>query len=566
MLTQVYSIKKLFTFIYSQCLLNSNMDSKSTHLHLPTTIQHSQNGEEFVNEYLRISNKSILGPSNSSSISCNGGGFSPNSNSSHNAKSSGLNHQMSSSHMFDQNQNQQQHHHHQNNHHHLQHHQSHHQNATNPGNPSYANSHVHNQSLISTGHQHHQHQQQHNHHQQSHHSNHHSNHHNHSSLIGSSNHQPDPELIELFEYTSQFNMDDTINSTHLNNQHQLHNHHNLQQQLQQPQNQSSSSSSESCSSAQSTSTSPVDQLNKSKLDLTIEGHTIKQPKWWPETMFNHESMAPLLNSATSGAINPNSNANTNATGSISNAMQQRYNNAQDDECDSSLFINQHHLQMPASTSLNSSTSNFASIIELKDLLFNSNEGEDESNSNSSNSSSHSSASLALSASNFNVDNFISYSTFSTNLAVEHDSNTVNNTENSMVNININNNNNNHTMMNTTNSNVQIGVDLSVNVIQLAEVKEVAEKEKTTNPPPPPPPPITLPSSSAPSNAKLSKSISSFVLLPSLSQNKTARKRIYTHQNRVNSLLLSHGKQVMLKTDANNTTHKVICAISQKPKK
>lgn len=71
-------------------------------------------------------------------------------------------------------------------------------------------------------------------------------------------------------------------------------------------------------------------MNNSKIDLTVEGHSINQPKWWMEP------------------------------GSLDYRHQQLHH-IQDDECDSTMFINQ----------LNNSHQNLNSI-ELKDILNDSN--------------------------------------------------------------------------------------------------------------------------------------------------------------------------------------------------
>ena len=68
-------------------------------------------------------------------------------------------------------------------------------------------------------------------------------------------------------------------------------------------------------------------MANSKIDLTVEGHSINQPKWWMEP------------------------------GSLDYRPQQ-LNHAQDDECDSTMFINQ----------LNNNSHQNLNSIELKDIL------------------------------------------------------------------------------------------------------------------------------------------------------------------------------------------------------
>ena len=486
--------------IFFKCLINnhhSNIDashssvSKTSHinLNLPTTLQHSQNGDEFVNEYLRISNKSILG----------NGHFSPNSNL-HQKTSSNHHSNANISQLFDQ-----QHHHNHHHHNHTQQNLHLHQTQLQQHSQNHQqNNHTNfNSNLISTGlkYQHHDNQNNDHHQHNNHHHHHHPNNntiHSHSSCISSSsNHQPDPELIELFEYTSQFNMDDTINS---NITHQTSNHNHLHAD--------SSSDSPSVSSTQSSS--PVDQINKNKLDLVVEGHTIKQPKWWADTIISNDS----VNTTSSPLI---INSSNNGIGNANCITIQRYNNncnnnnnnntnTQDDECDSSLFINQHHLHTPSSGNgiMSTNGQNCSNIIELKDLIFNSNEDTDETSS----ASSRSSASLTLSASNFNVDSFISYSTINPN-------------------------------------SISIKPDRIAENENAEKVKDNSESDKKEKPE----------NKCEQANEKQTLGvISTCIVLPSLNDNKTARKRIYTHQNKVSSLIQQNQAQQQVQTTAKVETN------------
>ena len=379
------------------------------------------------------------------------GTFSPSNNNNNNQKSNLINHsQTTHSQLFDNHSQQSHHHHH---HHHNHNHQQPHQHNHHNSNP------------INTTHKF----QTHN-----------SNFHGHSSCISGTNnnhHQPDPELIELFEYTSQFNMEDTINSNIINN-------NNSNNQLH------AESSSESASSTQSSP--PVDLMNKTKLDLTIEGHTITKPKWWADTIINHDSINSLQSGGGSTLLINSGMNNVNGLIAI-----QRYNtNTQDDECDSSLFINQHNLQTTNGNVQTSSSSSLShglnNIIELKDLLFSTNDDNDESSS----ASSRSSASLTLSASNFNVDNFISYSSINPN-------------------------------------SITIKNEIDEGYVERIAEKLKKEENNSEN---------TLKIKEEQDAVKphaVNGCISSFIVLPSLNDNKTARKRIYTHQNKVNSLLMNH---------------------------
>lgn len=315
--------------------------------------------------------------------------------------------------------------------------------------------------------------------------------------------QPDAELIELFEYTSQFSMDDTINS----NPNLLAEHSSNQIQ----QNQAHLSScgiSEGnvlmMDSGSSASTSPLDQTTQNKLDLTIQGHTINKPKWWSDNLIEPSLISNPAPSSTS------SNINSLLLSSSSNRYTGN-NQEQDDECDSSgLFTNNNnggsHIMQPLSN-----------IIELKDFLFNNIDSINVQTINSISDdapspplSNASSSSLTLTASSFSADNFIAY-------------------PNLISNLDENSENNNSANANSSEQVVVLEPEVQPQQSQIQNTDDSSSCSSSSS---------NLPAAQA--NYK------AYVALPPLNENKPARKRIYTH-NKVNSLLHSNLTIIKAKT-------------------
>ena len=329
---------------------------------------------------------------------------------------------------------------------------------------------------------------------------HHHNHHHHQQQQHSFN-QPDAELIELFEYTSQFSMDDTINS----NANLLAEHSGSQTQ----QNQSHLSncginegSALMLDAGSSASTSPLDQTTQNKLDLTIQGHTINKPKWWSDNLIEPSlisSPAPPSSSSISSLL-------------LSSSSRYAGTQEQDDECDSSgLFANNSgsggaHIMQPLSN-----------IIELKDFLFNNIESINVQTMNSIERddapspplSNASSSSLTLTASSFSADNFIAYPNLMSNLDEnsENQSASANSSEQAVL--------------------LEAGAQPQQSQLQNTDDSSSCSSSGSSLP-------------GAQANFK------AYVALPPLNENKPARKRIYTH-NKVNSLLHSNLTIIKAKT-------------------
>ncbi len=86
----------------------------------------------------------------------------------------------------------------------------------------------------------------------------------------------DSELIELFEYTSQFNLDEAVSSSlSFNPSNNVNNCPNVV--------------------FNNATTSSNQNNNKNKVDLIIEGHGIKQPKWWIDSFLNNSASASAPN-------------------------------------------------------------------------------------------------------------------------------------------------------------------------------------------------------------------------------------------------------------------------------
>lgn len=92
------------------------------------------------------------------------------------------------------------------------------------------------------------------------------------------------------------------------------------------------------------SQSPLDQITKTRLDLTIQGHGIKQPKWWIESVLSHNH-----NTTNTTSASTSSSSSTNNIGfqfidldhnSVISSSDGVSNKREDDECDSAaMFIN-----------------------------------------------------------------------------------------------------------------------------------------------------------------------------------------------------------------------------------
>ena len=84
-------------------------------------------------------------------------------------------------------------------------------------------------------------------------------------------------------------------------------------------------------------------MNKSKLDLTVEGHGIKQPRWWTETFLN------------------------NGSNSVEPARFASARPGDADECDggASMFINQHENNANDNSKTSEPVGNESSTVEVK---------------------------------------------------------------------------------------------------------------------------------------------------------------------------------------------------------
>ena len=140
--------------------------------------------------------------------------------------------------------------------------------------------------------------------------------------------QSDPELINIFDYTSQFNVNEDERRSMMNLR--CHASHQGQHNSVELLNDSCSMSSSSCSSSTPSMSSMVspEKLAKQKLDLVIEGQSIKQPKWWSTPAFEHR---------------------------LSSSHHLVHQRGEDDECDSGLY-NQYmntyqHIPNPSTVDL-----------------------------------------------------------------------------------------------------------------------------------------------------------------------------------------------------------------------
>lgn len=188
----------------------------------------------------------------------------------------------------------------------------------------------------------------------------------------------DVELNELFEYTSQFsNTMSQQNGVSQNNGGDYLSYLSAPNAYDMLGGEANSQGGSTTSS--SGAESPLDQVSKARLDLTIQGHGIKQPKWWMDSLITSGNNDPLNNSHSQSASSTTSfhfiDLDNNITGSDLLGMPSKRDAA--DECDSaSMFINTASLcydvgNQAAVTSTGDKellSSSLAAAVDSKDII------------------------------------------------------------------------------------------------------------------------------------------------------------------------------------------------------